>query len=403
MQFFSKWSLYRLCIVCMCLVWTACSLAPKNTPATSGGSAAYPMFLTSSSWSDFQGPSDAKSLAILKGCKDRDAWSCLVLGASYERSKTPLRNTWNAAFLYDKACRFGLMLGCHYLGVFALRGVGADIHYAKSASFFQYACKQGEGRSCQALAELHDQGKGVQKDHALAHTLRVKACQKNVQSACARLAYAARLGRKEYVHFQRFKQWSLKACRMGDIASCLSYIRHQYSRCWASKSTQQRRTCWKDASMHRADTRKIQEICLTVGKPKECVAWGLHLEHKKYRPSTFVRKRSAYHRLQADKAFPFYEWSCKQGSAWGCYQMASLDFRGLSGKRGRKRAPSLLKKSCKRGFALACSTLALILFRTNRSLGFSYLKQACVKNERFCPQLYFMKKVDFYSKRQRLK
>ncbi|MCB9673789.1 MAG: SEL1-like repeat protein [Alphaproteobacteria bacterium] len=123
----------------------------------------------------------AKAKALReKGCDLDDPYSCGMLGKSmlpedFDKGRELLRT----------ACESGIGEACTILGD-ALGAKGARYDAVRSASLHAKGCELGQAASCNALANAHWKGAGVDKDKERARELYGTACAKGIEEACKR-------------------------------------------------------------------------------------------------------------------------------------------------------------------------------------------------------------------------
>jgi TPR repeat protein len=102
--------------------------------------------------------------------------ACVDLGYATRKGWGVPRNTQRADLLFRKACAANEPEGCGYLAV------GYERNYPKDAAeLYSRACfaGQGESPSCERLAALYEQGRGVTKDLTLAAALYRRNCEQS--------------------------------------------------------------------------------------------------------------------------------------------------------------------------------------------------------------------------------
>ena len=79
-------------------------------------------------------------------------------------------------------CDRGDAFGCFNAAV--CFNSGSDTDPAKAASYFDRACKLGDGESCHELAVAYQNGKGVEKNAGMATALEKQACELGFAASC---------------------------------------------------------------------------------------------------------------------------------------------------------------------------------------------------------------------------
>ncbi len=93
------------------------------------------------------------------------------------------------------ACDRGDLPACHAAALDAYYAPPSPDSDTRAHALFQRGCDGGYAASCNGLGTLHDQGRGVPKDHGAAVALYRRACAADSSTACQHLAQALRLGR----------------------------------------------------------------------------------------------------------------------------------------------------------------------------------------------------------------
>jgi uncharacterized protein len=81
-------------------------------------------------------------------------------------------------------CDRGDAFGCFNAAV--CFGSGTDADPVKAASYFDRACKLGDGESCHELAVAYQKGSGVERNPGMATALEKQACELGFTSSCAK-------------------------------------------------------------------------------------------------------------------------------------------------------------------------------------------------------------------------
>ena len=92
-------------------------------------------------------------------------------------------------------CERGDVRACHAAALDAYYAPPSPDSDTRARVMFERGCNGGYAPSCNGLGTLHDQGRGVPKDHVAAVALFRRACAADSSTACQHLAEALRLGR----------------------------------------------------------------------------------------------------------------------------------------------------------------------------------------------------------------
>ncbi|GAA7467795.1 hypothetical protein ID1074_03930 [Helicobacter pylori] len=88
---------------------------------------------------------------------------------------------------FERACGLNNGRGCNNLGDLYQNGEGIEKNLTKAAQFYSKACALKEGLGCFNLGALYYNGKGVEKDLTKAAYFYSKACKLGSQEACEAL------------------------------------------------------------------------------------------------------------------------------------------------------------------------------------------------------------------------
>lgn len=99
-----------------------------------------------------------------------DAATCVDYGLRAQTGWGVEQSNDRARAAYDRACDLGEGLGCTMLAEMQT-GDEAQGSYARAAEAFRLACETGSPGDCYQLGFLHEGGKGVPQDHAVAQQI----------------------------------------------------------------------------------------------------------------------------------------------------------------------------------------------------------------------------------------
>lgn len=121
--------------------------------------------------------------AFKQGCDAGDPAACVELGIMVEKGDGVPSNPTRAVTLYESACTKGYAMGCLRVGAFLDSHDPPKFELALKA--YEKACELGEGRACFEAGDLLVSG-DVPKDASRAKAFFKRACEANVDGACAR-------------------------------------------------------------------------------------------------------------------------------------------------------------------------------------------------------------------------
>ena len=136
-------------------------------------------------------PKAVKLLTI--GCEGKNVASCRNAAMIHEQAAPPIRNQEQAARFELKACDLGHMRSCQKLGYRYVTGVGAQKDRETAFYLANKACKGNDGEGCADMGRLYlpfpkNPEKGPQYDPAKAAEYYRKACDLKSGRGCALLA-----------------------------------------------------------------------------------------------------------------------------------------------------------------------------------------------------------------------
>jgi len=115
---------------------------------------------------------------------ENGARACSLLGGLYIAGDGIPKDLEQGRDFSVLGCDRGDSFGCFNAAV--CFSSGADADPAKAASYFERACKLGDGESCHALAAAYRKGNGVPRDAARAKALEKQACDLGFAASCGR-------------------------------------------------------------------------------------------------------------------------------------------------------------------------------------------------------------------------
>ena len=94
----------------------------------------------------------------IKGCKEKDVYSCIELGKLYITGEGIKANNRKAKKLFAKACTMGYTSGCYHLGrLYYQGGDGIKQNKKKAKAAFGSACTYGHDHACDMYRRLDNQ------------------------------------------------------------------------------------------------------------------------------------------------------------------------------------------------------------------------------------------------------
>lgn len=92
--------------------------------------------------------------------------------------------------------------------------------FSKARKYFERACGLNNGRGCNGLGDLYDDGKGVEKNLIKAAQLYSKACGLKDGRGCFNLGRLYYFGEGVEKNLTKAAQYISKACKLGDQKAC---------------------------------------------------------------------------------------------------------------------------------------------------------------------------------------
>jgi TPR repeat protein len=150
------------------------------------------------------------------GCRLGIDLACANAGLAYEQHTPP--NFLIAREYYERGCNRGQPMSCNNLAVVYEQGKGVPKDEKRAAGLYAQACDSGEMLACRNLGNAYVQGYGVSVDLRRATALFARACTGGVAKACNDQALlVAKNDRKLAVTlFQR-------ACDGGNDEGCANF------------------------------------------------------------------------------------------------------------------------------------------------------------------------------------
>jgi TPR repeat protein len=139
--------------------------------------------------------------------------SCCEPGSEYVPSKNqcmPVRP--------ERRCAQGHLDDC----VTAARNLEqhGDVGEGYAVELYRFACEEGHAPGCRGLAQLYDEGRGVERDSRRAMTLWEDACAQGDAPSCTILAH---LFSKQGITDARVLTLLAMGCHRGDASACSEY------------------------------------------------------------------------------------------------------------------------------------------------------------------------------------
>lgn len=323
-----------------CLVLTAC-----------GGPALFTVE-NESSWEALCPPESSESRALpLHGeCNDRvmtltaeaacaaeDNLGCYLAGAWYEDEDSPLYDHARAVELSEWACEKGDPSACYAHAYVLFQG---DIYeQGRAYNLMRRTCLEGMGMSCHRIGTWYQYEPDSAKEMRLAAGFFKRSCDLGFAVGCREFASVYEEGFGVARNKERAHQLYDKACDMGDRKSCLEVERnppHNEEDMWSEYlgvTNEQYLSMYKTACEN--------------GFKHACTRAGLSIE--------MGDVRGRYISRNYDRAAEFYRAGCKRGAAVSCWALAILVREGAGTiEANTQDAAVLAKKACDAGLDLGC-------------------------------------------------
>jgi TPR repeat protein len=141
------------------------------------------------------------------------AESCCEPGTEYVASKKQC-----LVVRPERRCAQGHLDDC----VAAARGLESQGNAGEgyAVELYRYACEEGHAPGCRGLAQLYDEGRGIERDPRRAMTMWEDACAQGDAPSCTTLAHQVA---KQGAPDSRVLTLLLMACHRGDPAACGEY------------------------------------------------------------------------------------------------------------------------------------------------------------------------------------
>jgi TPR repeat protein len=110
------------------------------------------------------------------------ARACSLLGGLYMAGEGIPKDAEHGRDFSIQGCDRGDAFGCFNAAVGYLSGPDEDP--AKAASYYDRACKLGDGESCHELAVAYQKGNGVERSSGMATALEKQACELGFAASC---------------------------------------------------------------------------------------------------------------------------------------------------------------------------------------------------------------------------
>lgn len=162
--------------------------------------------------------------ALTAECDQGKCFSCYSLGTKYMTGSGVVKDSAQAAKLYQRACDHGNAQGCSALGFLYRIGMGVRQDVERAVTLCRMGCERGDGLGCAMLATMYETGEGVPKDTVNAVSFYQLGCDKGNPMACAELGRMYFYGTgvaKDEERAAKLYQW---ACDRGEDRGCSGLI-----------------------------------------------------------------------------------------------------------------------------------------------------------------------------------
>ncbi len=124
-------------------------------------------------------------------CAAGEASACSALGVMFELGRATPRDPMRAARLYQAACSARNVAGCVNLGLAHLHGTGVPADTARAQRLLGWGCERKHPMACRELGAMYLHGAGVAANVGVAASYYQAACRLGDGEGCVRLGVIA--------------------------------------------------------------------------------------------------------------------------------------------------------------------------------------------------------------------
>lgn len=261
-------------------------------------------------------------------------------------------------------CDRGDINSCDVLASMLREGRGVAKDLGAAAARYAVACDSADGIACANLASERYGGNGVRRDLALAAKLYARACDLGEVSACGNLATMRMLGEGVPKDVAAAEALHAHACQAGSAGTCEEIAKALAETDGIRSRAKFQELCDVDDARACAELARIAffgegntpvdqaaaarffERACRAGDDRSCVSLGLQ-----YRQATGIAKDD-------DRATRLFRFACDHGSPDGCASLGIAYEHGKAVPRDLAHAAQLYDRACAGGNGTACLYLA---------------------------------------------
>lgn len=293
-----------------------------------------------------------------RACKEGDTRGCRLLGASYLQDRLKQYDPVKAAKAFVQACHLEETPRCSDLARmlsdrdFGMREVALPL--------VQEACDGEDVYLCAPIAEMYEQGIGVERDEERAKALFERACTPARSRSCARLGSMYQTGALVPQDALRALAALRKACSGGSTDSC-GEVEEYLKKVNPQPASEQLKVECKE---------KADEACYTFAHsllpgegrlPNEHMAASYFKSSCElgYIPSCLQLADMFELGVGVPRSYPdalaAYQRACTGGSGEACHKLARMHALGIHVPRSEETAVSFSERACDLGEARSCT------------------------------------------------
>ncbi len=149
-------------------------------------------------------------------CMKGNADACDYAGDAYDEGDGVVKDDQEAYKYYLKACQLNSGYGCRWLGIYQdpdFDEYTTPKSYQSAFDSYTKGCNLEDSTSCNNMATAYKQGKGVDKDLALARKYYIQGCvDMDDGDACANLGYMYEVGQGVVIDHIAAAKYYTKGC-----------------------------------------------------------------------------------------------------------------------------------------------------------------------------------------------
>lgn len=287
-----------------------------------------------------------------RGCAVDRATACTRLGVLAMSGRTSTPNPRRAVKLWKKACIAGDSNGCRQLGLATIDGRGTAHDPEAGIALLVGACAADSAAACRQLAGFHRAGMLVPKSEAKAQTAELRACELGDGASCTELGLRARnTGEAEVARTQLES-----GCMRGDPRGCALL----------------------------GDLYALGADGVPIDADRAALAYAEACRGGLFEACGRAAAAEGTAGIDPEELRVLYRVACDAGMVEACDYLAGMFLDGVGGPADPQAAARLFDRACIGAYADSCVHLAWMGRGDRGREPLQWLERACDLDDRAC-------------------